>query len=100
MLSKKFLRDGETPDPAASATSGITIEAVSAAAVNAVTAFSFNEALASNFPMGFGAAIAFDGLTGNGLKKPSEVGSLFWLAEVSGIAMKTAEVEAIFQFLL
>uniref|UniRef100_A0A6N2N016 Uncharacterized protein n=1 Tax=Salix viminalis TaxID=40686 RepID=A0A6N2N016_SALVM len=45
MLSKKFLREGETPAPAASATSGITMEAVSAPAVNPVTTFSFNEAL-------------------------------------------------------
>ncbi|KAJ6913907.1 hypothetical protein NC651_016228 [Populus alba x Populus x berolinensis] len=45
MLSKKFLREGEDPDPAASATSGITMEAVSAPAVNPVTNFSFNEAL-------------------------------------------------------
>ncbi|KAJ7955958.1 Replication protein A subunit [Quillaja saponaria] len=45
MLSKKFLREGETPDSAASATSGIIIEAVNAAAVNPVTAFSFKDAL-------------------------------------------------------
>lgn len=50
MLSKKFLRDGETPD-AASATSGITIEAVSAAAVIPVTAFSFRDALTSSLPL-------------------------------------------------
>ncbi|KAG5605692.1 hypothetical protein H5410_027184 [Solanum commersonii] len=43
MLSKKFLRDGETPS-AASATSGMTMEAVSAAAVNPVKAFSLREA--------------------------------------------------------
>ncbi|KAJ6759596.1 hypothetical protein OIU74_026128 [Salix koriyanagi] len=45
MLNKKLLRDGETPGPAASATSGITMAAVSAPAVNPVTTFSFNEAL-------------------------------------------------------
>jgi len=42
MLSKKFLREGET---AASATSGAIIEAVNAAAVSPVTTFSFMEAL-------------------------------------------------------
>lgn len=42
MLSKKFLREGET---AASATSGTTIEAVNAAAVSPDTTFSFMEAL-------------------------------------------------------
>ncbi|KAF5748441.1 hypothetical protein HS088_TW04G00395 [Tripterygium wilfordii] len=45
MLSKKLLRDGETPEAAASATSGITMEAVKAAAVSPVKAFSFKEAL-------------------------------------------------------
>lgn len=42
MLSKKLLSDGVTLD-AASATSGTTMEAVRAAAVKAVTAFSLNE---------------------------------------------------------
>ncbi|KAL0345048.1 UNVERIFIED_CONTAM: hypothetical protein Sradi_4336100 [Sesamum radiatum] len=51
MLSRKFLSDGDTP-LAASATSGTTIEAVSAAAVSPDTAFSFNDALTSNFPTG------------------------------------------------
>lgn len=47
MLSKKLLRDGDTSGPAASATSGITIEIVNAAAVSPVTAFSFREACAT-----------------------------------------------------
>lgn len=88
MLSKKFLREGVT-SPAACATSGTTMEAVSAAAVNPATAFSFNEAFTSNFPT------ALDGLTGRGFTKPSAAGSLLWAARGSGSAMDTAEVEAI-----
>ncbi|MCL8600456.1 hypothetical protein NAB79_19715 [Proteus mirabilis] len=76
MLSKKFLSDGETPESAASATWGIIIEVVKATAVNPATAFSFNEALTSNF-LPFDADFAAECLTGNGLKKASEVGILF-----------------------
>ena len=72
MLSKKFFSDGETPE-AASATSGTTIEAVSAAAVIAVTAFSFREALTSSLPLDLeGEDTAFECLRGSGLKKASE----------------------------
>ncbi|KAL3825362.1 hypothetical protein ACJIZ3_021391 [Penstemon smallii] len=94
MLSKKFFSDGETP-LAASATSGTIMEAVNAAAVNPVTAFSFNEALISNFPADFDTTIDFDFLTGNALRKESEIGCLFCVARVNGIAMDTADVEAI-----
>ncbi|KAJ9687980.1 hypothetical protein PVL29_013953 [Vitis rotundifolia] len=104
MLSKKFLSDGDNPESAASATSGITIEAASAAAVNPVTAFSFKEALTSNFPLDLddAAAIDFEGRTGNGLKKASDPCSLFWVALVMGMGMaiETAKVEAIVVCLL
>ncbi|RXI06133.1 hypothetical protein DVH24_018175 [Malus domestica] len=98
MLSKKFLREGETPE-AASATSGITIEAVSAAAVIPVTAFSFKEALTWSLPLDFDAAgaNAFEGLSGIGLNKLSaEDWILFWVALVNGMAIVTAAVAAIF----
>ncbi|CAN6541226.1 unnamed protein product [Malus baccata var. baccata] len=100
ILSKKFFREGETPE-AASATSGITIEAVSAAAVIPVTAFSFNEALTRSLPLDFDAAgaSAFEGLigSGSGLKKhPAEDWILFWVALVNGMAIVTAVVDAIF----
>lgn len=92
MLRRKFLREGETL-LAASATSGTIMEAVIAAAVAAVspaTAFSFNEALTSNFAAGFDAAL--DGLSGSGAAVP---GSFLWVARGSGSAIETAEVEAI-----
>lgn len=95
MLSKKFLREGET---AASATSGIIMEAVKAAAVNPVTAFSLSEALTTNFLAVFDATTAdaaLEGLTGNGLKAAPEAGNLFWVAEVNGMAAITAKVDAI-----
>lgn len=94
MLSKKFSSDGLT---AASATSGAIIEAVSAAAVSPVTAFSFSEALTWNFPAA-GFETNLDGLNGNGFKNvPAEEGAscLFWVARAAGAAMETAEVEAI-----
>lgn len=72
------------------------MEAVIAAAVNPVTTFSFIEALTSNFPMVVfdPTTAALEGLTGSGLKKAAELGNLFWVAEVSGVAAKIAEVEA------
>ncbi|KAL6984603.1 Rpa1ap [Sarracenia purpurea var. burkii] len=91
MLSRKFFSEGEIPGPAASATSGMTMDAVSAAAVNPTTAFSFSEALASNFLVGK----AFEELTDNGLKKASELRSCFWVAKASGVDAKTAVVDAI-----
>lgn len=91
MLSKKFFREGETP-LAASATSGTTMEAVNAAAVNPATAFSFNEAFTSNFAAGFETTL--DGLSGMPLTKAAVAGSLL-AARVSGSAIDTAEVEAI-----
>lgn len=98
MLSRKFLSDGETPE-AASATSGTTMEAVSAAAVNPVIAFSFREALTLKLAADFEAAIAIalEGLTGSGLKKASQLGTdtLFWLEEVKGMAVEIEEAEAI-----
>lgn len=98
MLSKKFLREGETP-LAASATSGTTMEAVKAAALNPATAFSWNEALTTNFPAGLDTtAAALDDLRGSGLRKPSAVGRVLWAARGSGSAIDTAEVEAIINF--
>ncbi|KAK6944767.1 hypothetical protein RJ641_025869 [Dillenia turbinata] len=95
MLSKKLFSDGVTPE-AASATSGITMEAVIAAAVAPAIAFSFiEEAFTWNLPPVFAASIAFDGLTDSGLKNASEPCSLFWMVEVNGKAIMTAEVEAI-----
>ena len=100
MLKRKFLREGEKLE-AASAASGITMEAVKAAAVSPVIAFSLREALTSSrrLPLEFGLAHAasFDGFTRSGWKKAaSEVGfwrRLLWLEEeVSGIAMETAAI--------
>jgi len=46
--------------------------------------------------LGFDAATAFEDRRGSGLKKASEVGSTFlWVAQVTGIAIESAEVEAI-----
>ncbi|KAG6590026.1 hypothetical protein SDJN03_15449, partial [Cucurbita argyrosperma subsp. sororia] len=100
MLSKKFFSDGETPGPAASATSGITIDAVRAAAVSPVMAFSFkDDRTATSLPLDVGAAaMALRDLeeeeAGNGLKK-AWLDSLLWVALVNGRASETVEVEAI-----
>lgn len=87
------MSEGET---AASATSGITIEAVRAAAVSPVTAFSLREALTSNFPPDFDSQTVkffLGGLTGSGFKKHPV--SFRWAdGAVNGIAIETAEVEA------
>lgn len=98
MLSKKFLREGVIPDPAASATSGTIMDTVNAAAVNPVTAFSLSEALTTNFPVVFDATTALEGLTDNGLKAALQVRNLFWVAEVNGVDAITAEVQAILFF--
>ncbi|KAK9149189.1 hypothetical protein Scep_007946 [Stephania cephalantha] len=91
ILSKKFFKDGDT---AASATSGTTIEAVSATAVNPVTAFSLSDAATWNltlllllFPPPSTALLG--SLTGNGLRNGES------LLTGNGIAIETAEVEAI-----
>ncbi|KAK4755954.1 hypothetical protein SAY87_009711 [Trapa incisa] len=100
MLSRKFLREGEMPGPAASATSGIIIEAVRAAAVSPVTAFSLREALASNLRPDLGSpaiGLFLDSLTGSGLKRHSD--GFLWAEEedeINGMDMETAEAEAIF----
>ncbi|KAK3438764.1 hypothetical protein EUGRSUZ_C03562 [Eucalyptus grandis] len=52
-------------------------------------------ALTSNFPLLFDPGIGFVDLTGNGLKKLSEFGIFFCPAKANGIAIETAEVEAI-----
>ena len=97
ILSKKFLREGVTPAPAASATSGSTMEAVSAVAASPAIAFSFKEARTWNLALlDFDAAIGLlEGLKGNALAKASVLLTLFWVALVIGIAIETAEVEAI-----
>ncbi|CAH9101823.1 unnamed protein product [Cuscuta epithymum] len=100
MLSKKFFRDGEILS-AASATPGVTKDAVSAAAVSPVTALSLSDALTSKFPAGFDAAIGLDCLAGDiGFKKEPKaaaVGCRLRAATVSGgITMETAQVEAIY----
>ncbi|PON46339.1 hypothetical protein PanWU01x14_252260 [Parasponia andersonii] len=77
MLSKKFLIEGETPGTAASATSGITIDAVNAAAVRPVAAFFLREEACTcrwDFDLGLASPTLFDGLIGMGLKKASELG--------------------------
>lgn len=75
------------------------MEAVKDAAVIAVTAFSFKDALIST--LDFDCVILFGCVMGNGLKNDSEDGffSLFWVAEPSGKAVAT-EVDAIFFLLL
>lgn len=100
MLSKKFLREGEIPEPAASATSGITIETVRAAAAKPLTAFSIFRLDAFTWNLREGMAKeeddALDGFKGNsGLRKATvfvDDGDRFW---VSGMNNDTAEVEAI-----
>lgn len=105
MLSKKFLSDGVTLS-AASATSGTIMEAVKAAAVSPVTAFSFSDDEAFTSSLVFGLAAVDDGeppaflagRRGRGLKNEFDEGmtSFFWEAKAGGmIAMETAEVEAI-----
>lgn len=94
MLSKKLLRDGEKAEAAASAASGITIEAVNAAAVSPVIAFSFKEAWTWSAALDdfeFTNSVFFVGFNGNAV----EIGDWrsFWLADVNGIAIET---EAIF----
>ncbi|CAN6682443.1 unnamed protein product [Malus baccata var. baccata] len=77
MLSKKLFRDGVSPEvPAASATSGITMEAVNEAAARPVAAFSFKEASTLNMPLGFGftKAAFFDGFNGTDLKSALRFG--------------------------
>ncbi|KAK4283456.1 hypothetical protein QN277_000404 [Acacia crassicarpa] len=96
MLSKKFLRDGVT---AASATSGTIMEAVKAAAVRPVMAFSLREALTTSLELGLDDTVTlFEGRRGSGWKNV-EVGgaAFFWAraAQAGGMAMETAEVEAI-----
>ena len=73
------------------------MEAVKDAAVSAVTAFSFKDALISN--LDFDCVILFGCVAGNGLKKDSDDGffSLLWAAELSGKAVAT-EADAIFFF--
>lgn len=102
MLSKKFLSDGLIPaaDSAASATSGITMDAVRAAAVNPVMAFSFKEALTPpNLVADDDVVTDFDGIffTGNGLMKASENCLLCCVAV--GICIAIEETDAIFVFL-
>ncbi|KAK4757897.1 hypothetical protein SAY87_019198 [Trapa incisa] len=97
MLRRKFLSEGETPESAASATSGITIEAVRAAAVSPVMAFSLREALTSSFPHDLDApaiGFFFNTLEDSGLKR--HLAGFLWAEDaVKGIAIETAEVEAI-----
>lgn len=87
MLSKKFFSDGDNPGCAASAISGTTIAAASAAAVSPVKAFSFMEALTTTR-----AARAFTGLTEptSGAKPPGT--SLLWATV--GAANVGAKAEA------
>lgn len=97
ILSKKFFNEGETPDPAASATSGMTIDAVRAAAEIPATAFSLKEdRTARILPLEMGAvAMGLRDLKeGNGLKKASLESGLR-VAWVNGKAIERAEVEAI-----
>jgi hypothetical protein len=87
ILSKKFFSDGDNPDCAASAISGTTIAAASAATVTPVKAFSFREALTTTQ-----ADRAFLDLTEptSGVKAP--VPSLLWAT--AGAANIGAKVEA------
>ncbi|KAF5788677.1 hypothetical protein HanXRQr2_Chr09g0361911 [Helianthus annuus] len=89
MLSKKLLRDGVRLD-AACAASGTTMEAVRTAAVNAVTAFSFNELFTTIRLVVLEDELALR-VDINGLKKEVVIVVLL----VNGMAMETAQVEAI-----
>ncbi|NBH29357.1 hypothetical protein D3Z60_27635, partial [Lachnospiraceae bacterium] len=77
------------------------MEAVKAAALNPATAFSWKEALTTNFAAGLDTTAAdLDDLRGRGLRKPSAEGRVLWAARGSGSAIDTAEVEAIIKFLV
>lgn len=101
ILFKKFVRDGEAPD-AASATSGITMYAANVAAVRPETIFSFKDAFTWSLEFTLDDevnATAFDDFN-DGIafkKEASELNKLllFWLDDVNGIAIETAEVDAI-----
>ena len=97
MLNKKLLREGVTPD-AACATSGTTMDAVRAAAVKAVTVFSLRELLTTTKRLDGTQLAVFGDETLSGLKKEAVGGTgrlVFMCMWVSGIAMETAQLEAI-----
>ncbi|MFS7965481.1 hypothetical protein Hanom_Chr09g00762811 [Helianthus anomalus] len=92
MLSKKLLSDGVRLD-AACAASGTTMVAVRTAAVNAVTAFSFNELFTTIRLVVLEDEELALRVDINGLKK--EVVVVVVVLLVNGMAMETAQVEAI-----
>lgn len=97
ILSKKFLREGEIPEPAASATSGIAIEMERAVAARPLTAFSIFRLEVFTWNLREGMVEeeeGLDGFKGNGLRKAMV--DRFW---VSGMTNDIAEVEAIFSLL-
>ena len=73
MLSKKLLSEGVTPD-AASAASGTIMEAVRAAAVKAVTAFSLKELWTTIIRLAATVVVVVFTFIVNGLKKEVEGG--------------------------
>lgn len=99
MLSKKFWREGEIPEPVASATSGITIETLRAAAAKPLTALSIFRFDAFTWNLSERMAAeeddALDGFKGDDLSKAmvfADDDNRLW---VSGMNNDTAEVEAI-----
>lgn len=101
MLSRKFLRDAETPGWAASAISGTRKAAAIAAAVRPATVCSLtdDEAWTSNRPLALGSrAVEAMETVFNGLKKVVEParGSLRLVVDGDGMtAMAIADVDAI-----
>lgn len=100
ILSKKFFREGDIPGCAASATSGINMAAVSAAALKPVAAFSLSDAqgtwkiLLLNFIDGDEGPLG-DSLIG--LKKASdELIERLWPVQATGNDVKATAVEIIF----
>lgn len=99
MLSKKFWREGEIHEPVASATSGITIETLRAAAAKPLTALSIFRFDAFTWNLSERMAAeeddALDGFKGDDLSKAmvfADDDDRLW---VSGMNNDTAEVEAI-----
>ncbi|KAL8239978.1 hypothetical protein R6Q59_016545 [Mikania micrantha] len=92
MLSRKLFSEGVRPD-AACATSGTTMDAVRTVAVNAFTACSFIELSTTTRLDGAPTDFEDETLSVSGLKNEFVGGRVvLW---VNGMAMETAEVEAI-----
>ncbi|XVF89030.1 hypothetical protein PTKIN_Ptkin19aG0098500 [Pterospermum kingtungense] len=87
MLSKKFLRDGETPDSAASAMSGMIMEAVNAAARTRDNSLRF-DGLRQRLDEGFGAWLVVNTFQGCRSVTPRPEPSGTSVGSATGIARR------------